>query len=286
MDRKENWYSVIQFMPNKLRGEIINVGLLLHQPEDGKLKYKLIQENNPKIKSLLNNNVLNASYKLSKEYINHYLENISDSDTMFEKGIYNNSFLDEFNNHLPDGFILSDPSFSLSSNTNVLFEQLMLNYIGKDFIVAEEKPNEVSTKKHLSDFFVKEKLLGTKIKSNVKINPIKDIKNMQYSIDFVYKNGVINLIHTVPHQYELLNNWFSRVNTFSNNYDSNAGIYLVYEDNTLKNDDNTIIDMFKYLKCHDERIKTIKFDSKEMHSLTESIQSDGKYVEEFEAELA
>lgn len=286
MDRKQNWYSIIQFMPNNLRGEIINVGVLLHQPEDGSLKYKLLDERNPKIKSLLSNDVSVSIYKVNKDVIEHYLKNVSDFDTMFEAGIYNDSFLNSLSEYLPDGFTLSEPSFALSNNPDNLFKQLMINYIGKEFIYVDEKPAEVSTKRHLRDFFSKQNLLGTKVKPNVNLNPIKDLKGMLYQIDFVYKNGVINLIHTAPNTEEQLNNWFSRINTFSANYNSDSDIFLIYENNSLKKTDNTLIDMLSFLRNNDERIHTIDFKSKDMMTLSNNIQNEGKYVEEFEKELA
>lgn len=285
MERKQSWYSVIQYIPNTLRGERINVGVILHQPTTGKVLYKLIEHNNPKIRGLLNNGVLIASYKLSKELIDYTLEDLPSVDSLLIKGVYNDNFLSDFSKHLPEGFVLSEPSYAMSAKTNALFNQLLINYIGKEFVTSEEKPSESTIKKNLETFFERKKLLGTKIKPNVKMSPIKDIGSMQYTIDFVYKNGVINLIQTVPQHTNALNNWFSRVNTFSSNYDSNAGIYLIYEESTI-NEDNTVVDMFNFLKGNDERIRTIDIASNELVTLTRNIEVDGKDIIEFEAELA
>lgn len=286
MERRENWYSVIQYCPNKLRGEIVNVGLLMHDVKKGKLKYKILEESNLKLKSIIPDEVSNVVYRTSRDVVDFLLENLPENDTILESGVYNHSFLPDIVKDFPENFILSKPSYSMTRDPDMLFEKLFINYIGKEFLDTTAGVNEVSTKEYISDYFKTHHLLGTKIKTNARINPIKNISNMHYIIDFVYKNGQINLMQSVPSNQARLNDWFSKMHTISKSYDNEGEIYLIYKGDEEQHNDDTLIDMFSYLKKEDGRVKTIEVDSTEFIDLGNKIKDEGRYVEEFEAELA
>jgi hypothetical protein len=286
LEKEKNWYSIIQYIPNNLRGEIINVGVMLHNPQEGKLKYNILDVNNGKMKSLLVNDVLQDTYRIQKEYIEFYLEKLPNQLTLFDPNNYTNQFLEDLKEIIPNEFKLSEPTFSKTLDSDRLLSNLMEMYIGKEYLSSIENANQVSTKKYIKDIFEQRKLIGTKVKWNAKITPIKNIKSMQYTIDFVYKNGIINFLQTVPTNTEQLTNWFSKLNTVLESYDKESNFYVLFNKSELKNNnDQTLKDMLSYLKTKDQRIINLNVESKTFNNLCDKIESDGKNLEEFEKEL-
>jgi hypothetical protein len=284
--KQENWYSIIQYAPNSMRGEVLNVGLMLHAPEDGKLKFHLLESNNIKLKSLLCNDVLTETYKVQKDYINFLLDSLPADGTLFDSSKYTNLFLQDIDKKLPNGFRLSEPTFSKTANVEKLFQVLLENYIGKEFLSKFDEISQISTKAYVKDFFNQHKLIGTKIKSNVKFKPIRDIDNMQFLIDFVYKNGVINLLQSTPSNHERLNEWFTKLLTIIDATQTDTGFYVFYNENDVTNADKTLIEMLGYLKSKDSRVNNLEIHSQEFQDLSAKIATEGKSIEEFENEFA
>jgi hypothetical protein len=286
LEKEKNWYSIIQYIPNNLRGEIINVGVMLHNPQEGKLKYNILDVNNGKMKSLLINDVLQDTYRIQKECIEFYLEKLPNQITLFDPNNYTNQFLEDLKEFIPNEFKLSEPTFSKTLDSDRLLSNLMEMYIGKEYLSAIEHTNQVSTKKYIKDIFEQRKLIGTKVKWNAKITPIKNIKSMQYTIDFVYKNGIINFLQTVPTNTEQLTTWFAKLNTVLESYDKESNFYVLFNKSDLQNNnDKTLKDMLSYLKTKDQRIFNLNVESKTFNNLCNKIESEGKNLEEFEKEL-
>lgn len=285
MEKTENWYSIIRFMPDKIRGEILNIGLIMHSPENGELKYQILDAQNDKLRSLLPNDVEFTTYKVLKEYAEYYLQSLQNHESLLLPDSFNTTFLMELNNKFPKEFILSEPTFSRTSDESRLFSRLLDTYIGEEFLKSQGSFTQINTKKYIKNVLEEKKLIGTKVKWNAKLTPIKDFRNMQFNIDFVYKNGVLNLLNAVPSSRDNLNNWFTKVNTVIDTYQKESGIYIFYNENDPINYDNTLKDMLIYLKSKDERIINLDVNSSEFKALCNKIETEGKAIEEFEKEL-
>lgn len=286
MERKKNWYSIVQYIPNNLRGEVINVGVLLHDPQDGKLMFQLLDEKNQKIKGLLPNHTLQETYKSGLELLNFTLENLPSDGSLTDPNPFNDEFFEELKHDLPKGFTLSKSNFSMTNNPKKLFDALLKNYVGKEFLNSDDHQNIVSTKKYINNIFDQRKLLGTKVKTNAKLKPIHDISDIHYTIDFVYKNGVINLLQAVPPNKDRLNEWFAKMNTIIQTYKKDSGIFLFYKEDDLARHDKTLKEMLHYFSQNNPRVKNLQVDSKEFIQLCDQIEREGQNVSEFEKELA
>jgi Protein of unknown function (DUF3037) len=284
MERKPYWYSVIQYYPSTLKGEIINVGVILHQPDSGDLKYHILDHNNIKLKGILSNPVRKEAYKVTKDVIEYYLKQSPNINELFQPNINEQTFLLELNSRFTNDFKLSEPTFSLTSNKELFFKQLLYSYIGKEFINPNET-HQITTKKFVRNYFDERQLIDKKIKTNIKFSPIKEVESMHLVIDFVYKNGVINLMQAVPSSSEHFTNWYTKMNTITSEIRKECGIYLLYNKNDALNVDNTVTQILDYLKSKDKRIKTFEINSKDFISLCSQIEKEGKNVEEFESEL-
>lgn len=288
MERKAYWYSIIQYCPNKVRGEKVNVGVLLHNPEEGKLYHSLLEENASKIKSLLYDEVASRIYRIQKDEVDFYFNQIYEDLDLFGPNLHDIEYLKSLNKEFPNHFILSEPTFSLSRDADQLFESLFKTYIG-DLMskeVLKEVPN-LNVKTFTKNYFNEKNWIGTKVKPNVKIHPIDDLKNMHFQIDFVFKNGVWNLIQTSPSNTtnEKLIEWFSKTKTMLSSYQKESDVYLIYNNNDQLNEDNTISDMITYLKKEDKRVKIAEITSPSFVSLCNKVETEAKDITKLEDEL-
>ncbi|GIN38998.1 DUF3037 domain-containing protein [Heyndrickxia oleronia] len=284
MERKPYWYSVIQYYPSTLRGEVLNVGIMLNQPESGLIKFHILDVGNIKLRGLLTNPVNYETYRVQKEFIEFYLEKLTMNDDLLRPNIFSQTFLSQLNNELPSDFRLSEPTITLTNNPDQLFNKLLISYIGSDFLKLDDS-QQTTTKKYVKKYFDDRQLIDRKIKSNVKFTPIKDVENMHFLIDFVYKNGVINFMQAVPSNKDHFTNWFTKINTITSAIQRDSGFYLLFDSNDALNDDKTVSQTLSYLKSKDQRIHTLDIHSKRFDLFCKKIEDEGKDIEDFESEL-
>lgn len=283
MERSQNWYSVIRYAPDNLKGEVINVGLLLHEQPNKKIHFHLLDQNNMKLKSLLGNADALELYKIHKDYVEYYLEKTSLHGNLFDVGRYDNNLLSSLTAVFPDEIKLSEPTFSLTSNVERLFNNLLEIYIGNDFLKSDES-GSLTIKRYVRDIFEDKNLIGQKIKTNARIQPIKDKESISYTVDFVYKNGVINFMQTTPSQ-ENINNWFSRLAVFIDNYKAESVYHLLLDSQNKDFPEKTFSEMLDFLKSKNKNIHVIDIKTEAFEDLCHKIEQEGQMIEDFEGEL-
>lgn len=290
MERKAHWYSVIQYCPNEIRGEKVNVGLILHSPSDGLLYHSLLDESSSKIRGIAYDEVSQKTFKVNKDIVDYYFKQIIESPDIFRPNLNDNKFLLQIKEEFPKSFILSEPTFSLTSNPTQLFDSLIKTYVGeqylsKEILTAEEYKRNVKT--YTKTIFTQRELLGTKVKSNVKVHPIKGLKNVHFNVDFIFRNGLWNLIQTVPSNStsEKLIEWFSKTNTMIENIENEADFYLVYDNNDEMNKDKTITQMVSLLQKKDRRVDAAEVESESFRAMCNKVEREGKDISDYEQEL-
>ncbi|PHE61841.1 hypothetical protein COF68_15540 [Bacillus toyonensis] len=286
MERTKNWYSVIRYMPSELRGEVLNVGLMLHDPDSGDVKYQILDSMNEKLRAILANEVLQETYKVQRDYIDYSLKTVPVEETLLDPDAHTNDFLIEIAKIMPKEFSLSEPTFSKTNNKERLFKSLLETYIGEEFLDERDISVQVNAKKLMKQYFNNRNLLGTKVKLNAKFSPIKNINNVQFTIDFIYKNGVINFLQTAPSNKAELQNWFAKLNTLLEYYREDSKLYLFYDQKDVAHQDATLHDMIKFLKKKDSRVDVLEVNSNDFVNLCNKIEAEGKDIEEFEKELS
>ncbi|EOO23509.1 hypothetical protein ICM_05067 [Bacillus cereus BAG1X2-3] len=283
MDRRKNWYSVIRYMPDVYKGEVLNVGLIQHSPDNGKLQLKLLEHNNYKLKSLLYNQVLSNTYKVQKENVEYFFSKTQQQTNSVSVTAYSEEgFLSKISEQFPEQFILSKPSFSFTNNEEKFFNIMFERYVGKEFI-NNTISNSVRT--YVKECFNSRNFIETKVKCNAKIYPIKEFNDYHFLIDFVYKNGIINYLQSVPGNKDTLNNWFNKMNTFINDNNSEIGIHFLYNNIELAENKEQVESYLSYLSKKDSRVNLIDVHTPEFLSLCDKIEIEGKNLSEFEHEL-
>ncbi|MEK3996659.1 DUF3037 domain-containing protein [Psychrobacillus sp. FSL K6-2365] len=284
MERAENWYSVIRYCPDKLKGETINVGVILNNFDKQEVYYRLLSVSNIKLKALLQDSNSLELYKVYTDYLNYYFEeSIQNQDIFFSSSI--DAFYTNLKDIFPKGMTLTEPTFALTEDSEKLFNQLMDIYIGKVFLKENEK-SKTNVKQYVRNAFSERSLINHKIKTNARINPIKNKELISFQVDFVYKNGVVNLMQVAPSK-DNLHNWFNKLNTLVENYNSDSVYHVLMDDNIEEYPDKTFIEMIEYLRerTSTEQFRIVNIRSQNFIDLCEKIEQTGKYVSDFESEL-
>lgn len=287
MERLKSQYSIIRYMPEKLRGEIINIGIMIHTPledNNNNIYYKIISPNNTKFKSLFINKNANELYKVHFDFLNFYLAKAMKNEDIFSNS---NLFL-HLQEVLPSQIMLSEPTFAFTQEPKSLLKSLLSTYIGDEYLISEDIKN-INIRSYVKEKFDEKNLIDTKVKANAKIFPFPDKKLINFNVDFVYKNGVVNFMQTLPSK-ENLKNWFNKLYSFIDNYeDTNKdSIYKILIDSkSAVIEDEVFIEMLDFLKekVSADRFQTIDIHSKDFVNLCLKIENEGKFIEEFQDEL-
>lgn len=274
-------YSIIRYSPDEIRGEIINVGVILHDVNKVETKFSILDEGSLKLKSLLENKVEINTYKSYKDVIEYYLTQASDdlSGTVGDKCIgsyYSEDFLNDLHSHYKNKkMFLSEPIFAATKDKNKFFESIFCRYVKKGYL--NKSIATVSAKEHLKQKFEELDLIGKKIKTDYKISPIKKIDDYKVKIDFTFKNGVWNYIQTIPKNASSNMDWYSRLQVMSQNLNEDeAKIYLAYSNSDIQ-EDHTITTLINYLLEEHSNIDRVDIDNINiLNDLCNHINEDGE----------
>lgn len=285
MERTPHWYSVIRFQPNHVRGETINVGVIMHNPSDGTVTRFILDVSNIKLRGFLSNQSKIENYKVQKDFIEYYLNNLDKDHDLLTPNKTEEGFLLKIDEIFPNDFRLSEPTFALTGQPKLLFDQLLNNYIGTEFLKRNHN-SQVTTKSYVKKYFDDRKLIDRKIKSNIKYNPLKKVDSMQLTIDFAYKNGILNLMQTVPSSKEQFTHWFTKMTTLTKILmEEELGFYFLYDSTDELNRDKTISQTMDFFRSSDQRIKGLDIQSNDFNMFCNKIEVEGKNIDEFETDL-
>ena len=274
-------YSVIRYSPDKVKGEIINIGLILHDAEKLEVKFDLLDEHCVKLKSILDTKIELNTYKSYRDVIKYYLEHANDdlSGTVGNKTIssfYSNDFLyDLYNNYSNKNLFLSKPSMAITDDKDKFFDTLFSRYVRK--VEFKNSITTMTAKESLKQKFEELNLIGKKIKTDYKISPIKDLDDYKIKVDFTFKNGVWNYIQTIPKNADSHMEWYSKLQVMSQNLNSNdSKLYLACSEADINNN-ITLHNLIKYIKDINNNIEFLDTDNdSSLNSLCNHINHDGE----------
>lgn len=284
MERHPNWYSIVRYSPSALRGEIVNVGVIVHSPESGEIFYKLIKNTNTKLKSILVDKNSLELYKVHYDFIDFYIKKSMKNEDLFLTSSGVNLF-ETLAGALPKQLILSEPTFALTDSPKALLNILLDTYIGKEFLITEDLTH-TNVRHYVKTVFSERKLLDTKIKANAKIYPFPEKRLINFNVDFVYKNGIVNFMQTIPSK-DNIKNWFNKLYSFMDSYNNEAIYNILIDSQSQIMYDDAFIEMVELLKekATLERFKTVDVHSTDFEILCNKIDTDGRPIDEFQHEL-
>ncbi|MER2039679.1 MAG: DUF3037 domain-containing protein [Solibacillus sp.] len=282
MEGTKYWYSIISYVPKNLLNERLNVGLILHSPSSKAVKWFLLDEKNRKLNSILTSSVLVEEYKIRKMLFEQKLKQSSSEElTLTDYDFSNDKLFEELANDFTPYLKFSTKQLVMSENIELIFNKLAEIYISKNFL--EKRIGTHTVKQVVKKVFEKENLIGTKIKTDVSITPIKEIVSLNYKVDFIYKNSLFHLVQAVPRNHDNLNDWFSKMMLFQNEFKNNHKIEILYDEEFIENFKEAK-EILMYLN-KDNSTNIIDLKSHQFKSYCNNIKSNGLLINDFEKEL-
>lgn len=269
--RRTSRHSIIRYMPSDLKGEVINIGVIIHSFEDEKgfLKYHLLDENSVKLRAIIESSFEVDEYKSFKNVLEHYLS--QDANMFGEVGgvdfgsIHNEDFLNQLYKSFENKkLFFSEPMISRSSDINKLFEVIHNRYVGKGLLLKDEK--NINVKKYVRQVFENEGVLDKKVKQNLSIHPIKELEDLKINIDFSFRNGVWNYLQAVPAVSgpSRTAEWFAKINLLLESLedDEDTMVHLIYRSSEINSEKEMLATIDYLLSKRSGKIARLDLDDK------------------------
>lgn len=207
-------YSIVRYVPDLVKNEARNIGVIVQCRDAGFIDCKFLTNLHYK----LGTSATNVDNKIIKAYINEFsskfkhFSSFPSTNAIFSEEFLKESYLDDLANNGLGKIQFTNPQGCLADNPKEELEYLFKSYIGDEYITKEKKVKRTRLKTELRNEFKKRKILVTKTKDkkgyfreNVEI--IGKRSKVKHSIDFALDNGKLYLIETVDMRKKLKKSW-------------------------------------------------------------------------------
>ncbi len=281
-------YSVLRYSPDEIKGEVINVGLILYNYATKSVICSILDEKSPKLKGILDNPVEYELYKTDTEIIKFYLDKCIDDVSgvvgqVYIASFYNEGFIEALYNHYSDKRLrLSRPGVAYTKDAKRLFDTIMMQYIGESNILPDDRPQIITAKKYMKNIIDSNQNLKSRIITDKIINPVKGLNAIQMKVDFTFRNGKWNYMQTIPNVIQQNKNvdWYSKIELMLQNEDiRQSRIHLLYK-NTDIVEDMATYHSIKYLQEKYDNICILDVERKnDVDNLCHFIEKEGQILE-------
>ncbi|MBE6021691.1 MAG: DUF3037 domain-containing protein [Cellulosilyticum sp.] len=280
-------YSIIRYSPDALRGEIINIGLILYNHSDNSTISFLLDEKSPKLKAVLDNSVEYDIYKTDKESIEYYLKKTKDDISgvvgeVYIASCYDEKFIDILYKYFEGKRLrLSQPAIAYTKSPKKIFDTILARYIGETN-VPFGKTNVATVKKYMKHIIESNEKLKSRIITDKIIKPIDDLEDIQIKVDFTFKNGRWNYMQAIPNVSQQSKNieWFSKIELMLQNDEiKKSHIHLLYKKTDIITDIATY-NLLKYLNKKYENVDILDIDKKhDIDNLCKFIENEAQILD-------
>ncbi|MCG0808195.1 DUF3037 domain-containing protein [Lactiplantibacillus plantarum] len=267
-DRHSIWYAIITYVPDQMRYERMNVGVIIGDKYSQQITFKLLPSTNRKFSNFFWSSLERKEYQVSIEYLEFLLKNIQNEMSIFDVPKYNNADWNTWlGAKLPNGIIISTPHTARTSNDLNVFNNLIQTYIGDQFLTKAEKA--LSLKTSISSLFTTYKHLENKLKRNVKVQPAANLP-LKFEIDYAYqmfnsKNP--SFIQITPNETSI-NDWYKNTFTLLNKNRDNFHLNIVTKESDYQSSKSALRPLLNDI-ISDERVSPILVSNeKDMHEMT------------------
>ncbi|MGL4730310.1 MAG: DUF3037 domain-containing protein [Clostridium sp.] len=286
--RRRISYSVIRYSPDDLKGEIINVGLLLHDYLDQKVKFFMLDEKSSKLRAILEDKNEVILYKTNRDILEFYLEKSKDDMSGVVGDFHITSYYDEdflmkmYEFYQNKKIRFSKPNVAYTKDEKMLFDTILKRYVGEKNVILE-KTTTMTAKKYMKKIFTDNENLNKRIKSDYVIKPIKELDDLEVKIDFTFKNGVWNYMQTIPKITNTNKNteWFSKTQLIlESDSKIDSKVHLIYKNSDLIEDESTY-HLIRYIKSKYTNVDVHDIDKQEdINNLCSYIENEGEILQD------
>jgi Protein of unknown function (DUF3037) len=225
MARTASKFGVIKYIPSSIKQEIINVGVIMHSPKEGKLSFKLL-DYDTRIKNFITEYQY-AEFRAFRRLLGKHLRGLNSKifDNLIDVSLNDENYLEKLQISIKSPFLIAKPEFIFTDNiveqTEGLYNNLVLS------------PDEIKTKQKPLIKQVEERLILEGIDRYIE----RDIhvKNLPFNlnIDFGYRNDqILNLIQPLSIQESPRENykegmfWKDAISKLHNDRELNTGHFI------------------------------------------------------------
>ncbi len=280
-------YSIIRYSPDAIKGEMINIGVLLFNFDEKQTKYCFVDENSSKLRAVVESKIELEEYKSYKEVLEYYLKESKNNiagvvGKVFIASYFNENYLEELYEHTKNNKLyLSKPNIAYTRDINSFFSTILNRYVGEKNVRRDV--TTMTAKKYMKQIFSSNDNLNKRVRSDVRIKPIEELKDLEVNIDFMFKNGKWNYMQTIPKITNANKNseWFSKIQLIlDENTQEKTKIHLIYRNSDII-DDNSTLNLLKYLQNKYTNLEVHDIDQKnEIENLCRYIETEGQILEE------
>ena len=240
-------------------------------PVTGEITYKLILDKNKKLRYFLRNDTENKLYKTTINYLDFILKRAEHKPTLFQLSQYKSdgNWQNFLNSKIPENIVFSQIHFAKTANDMNVFNNLLSTYVG-DMFLPKPEDNIVTLKQHIFNLLDSKKLIGTKIKSNLKIKPASELP-LKFEMDYTYLtlNNQVSFIQLGPTQSQI-NEWYKNNVTLLSKNSDNFSLNMVIKEQNYEKPNQTFKPFLRDLES-DNRVKpTIVTDNDSLSMLVKN----------------
>jgi Protein of unknown function (DUF3037) len=267
-------FAVIQYMPDVIKQESINIGVILHCPENGIIKARFLKQLQ-KITKMFNSVNINE-YRNFKNVFNRHLKSTTKEliDAKLNTPVMVMDYLDKFAEANLSKFTIRKPQPLLTEDPISKLDELFNLYVyDEDNLEKREQP------------FVNvvwEKFKGAGLETYIK----KEIElpDFPITIDYGYQNGQLNLIQPIKFSDNLKDNFKEglmwkdaiEIKNHSEQFKSSPFIAVVKPpSNPQKVGFNLAIDQFRDL----DDVEIVRYGSRQFEGLLDHIKEHGHQIQ-------
>jgi hypothetical protein len=186
-------FGIIKYIPSSVKQEIINIGVIIHSPKEGKIAFKLLDYDS-RIKNFITE-FQYAEFSAFRRLMGKHLRGLNSKlfDNLTDVPLTDENYLEIFQSALKGPFIITKPEFIFTENIVEQVEGLYSNLV--------LSPDEIRTKQKPLIKQVEERLVSEGIDRYIERDI--QVKNLPFNlnIDFGYRyDQVIDLLQPLSIQ--------------------------------------------------------------------------------------
>lgn len=219
-------FGVIKYIPNSIKQEIINVGVILHCAREYKVLVKFL-DYEPRIKHFVSD-IQYAEFRAFRRLLGKHIRELSKAkfvDPLTGIRLDDDLYLENLQEHLKSPFIISKPQFIFSENIYHQIEDLYNN------LVLDPEECRVKQKPLIKQ--VEERFVSAGIDRYIERDiPVKNLP-FDLNIEFGYRcEGSLDLLQPISLQDSLRENykegvfWKDAIERVQNDEELNAGNFI------------------------------------------------------------
>lgn len=243
--------SIIKYVPDVVKDESVNVGLMFHCWNEKFLMCKFSSPKINKIKSLDPTADLDFIQSMIDDLEIQYNIMNRTLDKLIDNSEYANpNFLQKMSKTHSNNLRFSEPKALIAANIESEIDRAFEQYVGVEEKHVKKQPIEARNMKSvLKKEFANRKLLNTVVKKDV---TVKGKFDDDIKFDFGYLNGKTNYIQNLSFDTSSINHvdhaklWYTNFQQVKSK--ENAGIIVVYCPPVTREDSNFFNSAYKYLK--------------------------------------